>query len=108
MVKQLTITRTVEDIDFNYRTMVNVKFQNEDWTPVTLEDVGGILKSMGMIDGYESDTQRVWIEEEIDLQYNREYNYYEPVFRSRSQDIRDFMRDLDWKDYNRIFAGVGF
>lgn len=109
MTTQLIIpTRTVEDIDFNFRTMVNVKFEDsETWEPFTLEDVGETMRQMGMVDGYDQEKQTVWVEREVDSRFDRARNQYEPVFQTRSADIRDFMRDLDWKDYNRIFAGAG-
>lgn len=101
-------TRAVEDIALHsWKSMVQVKFEDDPaWWPVRLTDLGAILKSMGMIDFYLEDEQRVGVEKQIDLVRDRETGVYEPVFRTVTQDIRDYLSGCSWDEYNRIFATV--
>lgn len=111
MTKQLdsiVSARVVDDLALDYRQICRVRFEGSPtWWPVLLSDVASILEALGMIDGYDSEKQMVWVEQEVDSRFDRARNQYEPIFATRSQDIRDFLRECDWSDYNRIFATAG-
>lgn len=101
-------TRPVEDIALHaFRNSIQVKFEDDPaWWPVRLTDLGAILKSMGMIDFYLEDEQKVGVEKEIDLRYCRDTGTYEPIYRTITQDIRDYLSGCSWEEYNRIFATI--
>lgn len=95
----------ITDIDLNYRQIVRVEIDGH-WEPFNLGEVGETLRQCGMVDSYDPETKRVIIEREVDSRFNSKYGNYEPIYRTSSQDIRDFLRDCSWVELNKIFQAV--